>query len=641
MIDESFVPANTFGERIVLASDSKIFSWTDDGVRRFNQDGSEDDSFQFASGQDWNPWELIPTADRGALVRVSNSFNDQRWLRLDANGRIQAEYSLGSFSILGDANGALLAGTFDGRYHPLVRLLPLGNVSLGVQFSEPVLHVGEDTGSANVTVLRTGDTSSALKVDYTTVGDPAYAGMSGTVNFAPLETSRTLRFPITDDQLVNSDRVLNVVLTNTPNGALLDSRSGSLNVVFHDDERPGSLDFTFIPADGSNIEALALQPDGKVLAAGVFVSHDGERYTTLDRLNQDGSRDGTFEITIQPDFGWGASASISFIVPRPDGKIVVGGKHPVARLEPTGAFDESFDVGDLVGKVNALAVQADEKVLVAGMPPTDGQTARPVLRLQPDGRLDPSFVVASNITQVSSLAVQPDGRILVVANVGGRSQLFRLENSGAMDPTFRPASVVTNRTPVLALQNDGKVLLRALGANSIESLVRLHPDGSVDPSFVDAGGGGNATAIAIQSDGRILIAGGDVRRLNADGSLDTSFDIGSGPQGPVDRLILQPDGRVIVAGTFSEFDGAPRNGVARLHGSPVLRFYDATKRFGGLLELTWASLPGRQYVLQASSDLRTWTSLQTNTASSYLLKAEDPGITNSPHRFYRAQQIAP
>ena len=105
----------------------------------------------------------------------------------------------------------------------------------------------------------------------------------------PIGTTRTIRLQILNDHSVNSNREFKVILTNATPSVLLGAAE---TVIVHDDEWPGGLDFTFTPPSAAewsgNIEAVAQQPDGKLLVAGVIGSRDGERYTALDRLNQDG-----------------------------------------------------------------------------------------------------------------------------------------------------------------------------------------------------------------------------------------------------------------------------------------------------------------------------------------------------------------
>lgn len=240
-----------------------------------------------------------------------------------------------------------------------------------------------------------------------------------------------------------------------------------------------------------------------------------------------------------------------------------------------------------------LVAQPDGKILVGGNFKTIGGVARDYLaRLNPDGTVDASFNPGASIT-VRTFAVQPDGRILVCGSfttIAGvtRVRLARLNANGSPDASFNAGADADVQS--LALQPDGKVLFGGLFASVNNTprtlLARVNPDGSLDSAFspsisgTAAGNQQRVDAIAVQSDGRILIGGnfgqvaGTARsglaRLNADGSLDTSFAIGSGASSSVQAIVLQPDGKILVGGSFSTFSGQPRRGLARLGATGTL-----------------------------------------------------------------------
>ena len=189
-----------------------------------------------------------------------------------------------------------------------------------------------------------------------------------------------------------------------------------------------------------------------------------------------------------------------------------------------------------------------------------------------DGSLDTSFDPGSGANSwVYELAIQPDGKILIGGNFTtyngtGRNSIARLNADGSLDTTFDPGTGADNYVLGLAIQSDGKILIggafttyNGTGRNSI---ARLNADGSLDTSF-DPGAGANGFgyALAIQADGKILI-GGDftsydgtgrnrIARLNADGSLDTSFDPGTGADNYPVALAIQPDGKILIGGGFT------------------------------------------------------------------------------------------
>jgi delta-60 repeat domain len=184
--------------------------------------------------------------------------------------------------------------------------------------------------------------------------------------------------------------------------------------------------------------------------------------------------------------------------------------------------------------------------------------------------------------------VQSDGRIIVggkftSVNGIGRNNIARLNVNGTLDESFNPgtgidSSISTPSVRALAVQSDGRIIVggeftsvNGVGRNNI---ARLNANGTLDGSF-DAGTGANDTvqALAVQPDGKVLMAGfftnvsgvarSRVARLNANGSLDTGF-AGGGANDVVFALVRQPDGRIVIGGNFTSAGGSGRNRIARL-----------------------------------------------------------------------------
>lgn len=167
---------------------------------------------------------------------------------------------------------------------------------------------------------------------------------------------------------------------------------------------------------------------------------------------------------------------------------------------------------------------------------------------------------------VTHVATFPDGDILIsgtFTSVGGqpRDHYARLNPDGSVDPAFHN-SPVAREVLAVAVQPDGKALIGGKGTQGNGGLLRINADGSVDGSFVDAATGGTPTirSIAVQADGRILIGGEfiaiggqprtNLARLNADGTLDPSFDAGALAASPlpIESIAVQADGRIVIAG---------------------------------------------------------------------------------------------
>ncbi len=339
------------------------------------------------------------------------------------------------------------------------------------------------------------------------------------------------------------------------------------------------------------VRTFALQPDGAIILGGGFSQISGQAVKALARLDPGGTLDTNF--LAQQTLAVGALA-----VP-PDGRIVVGWQlnHTpadfLARYHPNGALDTTFHpavTGFMLDSdsgrqgVYALIVQPDRRLLVAGSFTTAGGQSRPGLaRLEPDGSLDATFAPAPD-GAVLALALLPDGRIVLggqFTTVGGqpRQNLARVHPDGSLDEAFNPGANFPVRA--LAQTADGSLIVggsfSTLGGRSVERLGRLDPTGAADPSF-NPRVSSQVETIAVQSDGKILVGGlfstvsGQSRkrlaRLHADGALDSAFnptaDDTFGGTESVTAVGLQPDGRVLVAGTFLHFGGQDQPWVARL-----------------------------------------------------------------------------
>ena len=270
---------------------------------------------------------------------------------------------------------------------------------------------------------------------------------------------------------------------------------------------------------------------------------------------------------------------------------VTPGFAQAGRLDPT--FGQGGKVvtnipGPMTAIARAVALQSDGKIVVAGGLGAGQEIG--LVRYNTNGALDGSFgrsgIALANIpnnilSSASGVAIQVDGKILAggtVYTLSGANAFIgmgvvRFNTNGSMDSSFGTAGVVTalpfqasrcGGAPV-ALQPDGKILLaggcnKGTGANStsFSTILRFDSNGSLDSAF---GTGGAAvlaeipSAIALQSDGKIVVAGGGtVSRYNTNGSIDSSFGIfGSvGSIGTSAAVAVQSDGKILVAGTFSD-----------------------------------------------------------------------------------------
>jgi uncharacterized delta-60 repeat protein len=355
----------------------------------------------------------------------------------------------------------------------------------------------------------------------------------------------------------------------------------------------GSLDTGFNVGTGFDymVQTIAIQADGKIIVGGDFTSYNGTAINRIARLNVDGSIDTSFNP------GTGFSGSVYSIAIQSDGKIIVGGNfnsyngngsNRIARLNEDGSFDTGFNVGTgFSNTVWITVLQTDGKILVGGdfIFYNSTGTSR-LVRLNTDGSLDTSFnIVGSCNNDVYSISIQSDGKILVggdFTNIGGnvRNRIARLNTDGTIDLGFNPIAGFTNAVWTTAIQSDGRIIVggdfTSFNSTSRRRIAGLDSNGNLDMGFnLISGFNTVVNTISLQSDGKTIV-GGDfvsfngiaingIARLNTDGSLDTTFNPGTGFNGRIFSMAIQPDGKIIVGGDFTSFNGTARNRIARLN----------------------------------------------------------------------------
>ena len=351
----------------------------------------------------------------------------------------------------------------------------------------------------------------------------------------------------------------------------------------------GSLDNSFNVGSGANndIYTSALQGDGKVLLGGRFTAINNVNANRLVRLNADGSKDVNFLI------GSGASDSISCISVQSDGKILVAGnftnfsgvtKNFIVRLNNNGSIDNGFDCGTLIPSyVKSMVVQPDGKILVSGQ--------YYLKRLMQNGSLDASFL---NVTtagcggNINKIVLFSDGRIMIggsFCNYGNTATngTVRLFSNGSVDNSFQVMKHYFFWVgPGLAVQNNGKILIQGGGYHPDYNLsfgtrlFRANDNGTIDRTFNNTNGADDlVSSIKFQPNGKIIISGGftsynnveynRIARIKTDGSLDSSFTSNPGANSLITATAIQPDGKIVIGGTFTTYNGIPRKSIARLN----------------------------------------------------------------------------
>lgn len=501
-----------------------------------------------------------------------------------------------------------------------------------IEFSAPTFSAIEYSNFVSVVVRRVGGTVNPIAVDYTMVEITATNGTdflasngtlvftgdryesdtngSGVVSFQPGESSRTLLIPILDDVLGEGNETFTVTLSNpqtlvaAQSGSTLLGTNVSTTVVIVDNESPGQVDYEFTPGAGANglVRSVSIAPAGglaefvgRVVIGGDFTTFDGIVMSRVARLLPNGTLDAGFNP------GAGVNSNVWAVAVQPDGRVLIGGEFTavngtnrtrLARLNGDGKLDLGFDLGTngVDATVRAIAVQPDGRVLIGGhFSQVSGASRGFIARLLANGQLDTSFNPNVN-GPVHTIAVQADGRILIggafsLVDSSSRVGAARLLSSGSLDGSFNIGSGFAGQVNSIAIAADGKVVVgggfSGFNGAAINNLVRLESSGLRDTTFnVGSGPGGVVHSVGVSSLGRVVIGGafstynGVLRagfaRINANGTLDTLFNIGTGANAPVRSLVVQDNTAVVIAGEFTEVNGLPRNRVARIHGDEYL-----------------------------------------------------------------------
>ncbi|MBC3540732.1 T9SS type A sorting domain-containing protein [Rufibacter sediminis] len=320
------------------------------------------------------------------------------------------------------------------------------------------------------------------------------------------------------------------------------------------------------------VTTLALQ-EGKVLAGGFFLRR--AMPSLVFRFTQDGTYDDTF-VRVQSN----DTAPVRSLVVQPDNSILIGGSvsevqktfsSGLSKLNPNGTIETSF-APDLRAEahIRKVLVQADSKVIIAGdLAYVNGTYTGSAARLLPDGSLDETFALGNYMRGISPVVAIQGNYIIVPDHQAGT--LTRLDYGGMIDPAFNKINI--SSVTALATAPDGKILVAGNINNKL--IARLNADGSLDTSFdLSPGINYQARSLAVQADGKILVGKWSMAtpttpadymvRLNSNSTHDASFSIGSGPAhatGPyIFTMLPETNGSMTVVGQFTSFDGNNTNG---------------------------------------------------------------------------------
>nr|WP_315191580.1 T9SS sorting signal type C domain-containing protein [uncultured Flavobacterium sp.] len=522
-------------------------------LSRLYPDGSKDTTFDLGSGFNGKIYTSIIQPDGKILLGGSfttfNGANASRLIRLNADGSIDASFNTAigvntgivyDLALQADGN-IIVVGSFS-KYNgvnanKIARILPNGN--LDATFI---------TGS--------GASATIEEVQIQLDGKIILAGSFDSFN-KTLNTTKIVRLDTT-----------------------------------------GNVDASFISVTGfdATITALELQSDGKILVGGAFTTYNGSSANRIVRLNTDGSVDAGF--VSGSGFNNGG---VTVIKTNALGEIMVGGSftgtyngidiNQLVLLNPNGTLSPNFDIGTgpATATIYDLALDIDGSWYIGGsFSVFDSQNQGRLAKIDASGVLDLGYLTAgvgfdNSVLKVLSLSDTKTMAFGSFTKFNGVSSLriARLLVDGTLDLTFNTLGsgadgIIRNAI----IQSDNKMVLVGSFKNyngvSANRIIRILEDGSIDPSFIVGTGANNQIyAIALQLDGKILIGGNftnyngtlvnRIIRLLPDGTIDASFNVGLGADAIVETVLLQSDGKIVVGGRFVTFNGNSYNHLVRLN----------------------------------------------------------------------------
>jgi uncharacterized delta-60 repeat protein len=286
---------------------------------------------------------------------------------------------------------------------------------------------------------------------------------------------------------------------------------------------------SFTPAAYSgSVTQLQYQSTGKLLFGGNTFSG-----AILRRLNTNYTADTTFSPT-------GVTGIMRTLLVLPDDKMIVGGNFLTRRLLINGGNDSTFVASAFNQQPYSTIRQSDGKIVMVGTFTTyGGVTVNRIVRLNTNGTRDTTFSIGTGFSAFAKVIVQNSTGLLYVIGIfttyngTTRNGIARLNSNGTLDTTFNPGNGTT-AAEAIAIQSDGKIII-----------------------------GGSFTSYAGTSINRIA-------RINTNGTIDTTFTVGTGFNNTVWSLAIMPNGQIIVGGSFTTFNGVTRNRIARLNSDGTL-----------------------------------------------------------------------
>lgn len=602
IIDETFNTGTGFNGKIYtsyIQSDGKIIvggSFTTyNGVSsgrliRLNSDGSQDTTFNTTVGATTGIiYKISPQTDGKIIIVGSftkyNNVTVNRIARVLPDGGLDVSFLTGSGSLSNITNVEVLS---DGRIVLVGNFVSFKGVSVNrivCLFSD-----GSIDNNFNIGIGFNDDVNAmAVQSDGKIILGGKFTDYNGNNanRIIRIHPNGTLDNSFFSGSGFSADAVQTIKIDPFGNIMIAGSFTGFYNgtavnrICLLNPEGTLNADFD-IGSGAASASVLALENDteGVWYVGGSFSVFDGLNQGKLAKINPDGDHDIGYLSA-----GVGFDSSVFKVVPLSNKKTMVFGNFTkfngsfasrVARVLENGLFDASFNSGQLGANnlIKSAVLQVDGKIIFGGNFTKYNETvSNRVVRILPDGVVDNTFNIGLGFNgQVYAIALQSDEKVIVAGsftsyNGVSAGRIIRLLQNGSRDTTFNTGLGADTIIEAVLVQADGKILVagrfNTFDDRLFSRLVRLNSNGSIDSSFnVGVGFDKFVFAMALQSDNKIVLGGSfltyngisqkRIVRLNSNGSLDTTFESGTGfNKGDVRSILIQPDDRILVGGTFS------------------------------------------------------------------------------------------
>jgi uncharacterized delta-60 repeat protein len=616
-------------------------------ITKLNTDGSVDTSFVVGSG--FNIAVFAITLDSSGKVYVGGVFTTykgsaaNRIIKLNTDGSVDTTFATGTgFNgsvntiTLDSANGKLYAGGVFTTYKG--------------SSSNYITKLNTD-GSVDTTFATgTGFNSGVQTITLDSSGKIYIGGEFG--SYKSVSSIRLIK--LNTDGSIDTTFATGNGFDSTVYAVTLDSSGkiyvGGFFTTYKDTSSPfmirlntdGSFDNFFVTAYGFNsiIYATALDFENKKLyIGGLFTNYKGSTANKIIRINIDGSIDTTF--ATGTGFGTGFYDAVYAIALDSSGKIYVGGNFTtyngstanyIIKLNTDGSVDTTFATGTgFNGSVNTITLDSSGKLYAGGGFTTyKGSSTNYITKLNTDGSVDTTFATGTGFNNnIRTIALDSSGKVYVggaftTYKGSAANRIIKLNTDGSVDTSLVTGTGFSSDVYTIILDSSSKLYVGGNfstynTSNSCNKLIKLNVDGSVDTSFV-VGSGFDSYVLAIALDsanGKVYVGGNfttyksttlssRIIRLNTDGSVDTSFVVGSGFDNSVQSISSNFINEYIyVGGNFRSYKGIGSPFLTRIKTS-LFYLLKSTDYFSTIIGNTTCKIKlpaisgtGKEYVIKS------------------------------------------